>query len=80
MQHVHYYVGEDAAHTGLGTPYTWKCARISDLTNSPASGLFDEQDMLKPFHPLFVIAHEAAQKLRAWSEGQGRDWEVDHKA
>lgn len=77
VQHVHYYLGEDASGSNLAPPFRWRCLPLSDLPSSSADGVFDQQDTLQPFHPVFVIPHEAAQSLRDWAERQRRTWPVD---
>lgn len=76
MQHVHYYLREDASTSGVPTPFRWRCRPLYDVLGKSGGGVFDAQDTLAPFHPLFVIPHRAAQAMRDWSEGQTRNWSV----
>jgi protein farnesyltransferase subunit beta len=63
----------------MPTPFRWKCQPLLDMPGTSAAGIFDRQDVLRPFHPLFVIPHEAAKNMRDWSEGQRGSWSVDQQ-
>ena len=78
MQHVHYYLTEGPSSSGLTSPFRWRSLPLSDLPGNSADAVFDHEDALQPLHPLFVIPHDAAQKLRDWSESQKREWSADH--
>lgn len=34
--------------------------------------VFDEGDMVKAFHPVFAIPHDAVMAVRSWAESQER--------
>jgi protein farnesyltransferase subunit beta len=81
VQHLHYHIGQNGTDSTSPTAFQWRSVPLSD----PAGGSTGEKArrgegngssgrtaQLEPFHPLFVIAHQAAQKMRDWSEEQSR--------
>lgn len=80
VQHLHYHIGPNGSASTSPTAFQWRSVPVSnpagDLTVENArqgegDGL-GRTAILEPFHPLFVVAHQAAQKMRDWSEEQSR--------
>ena len=34
--------------------------------------VYDEEDVMKAFHPVYVIPHDAVLNIRSWAESQER--------
>jgi hypothetical protein len=34
--------------------------------------VFDEEDLVEAFHPVYAIPHEAVSAMRSWAESQER--------
>ncbi|KAK2813030.1 hypothetical protein FQN49_008335 [Arthroderma sp. PD_2] len=45
--------------------FSWTCSPIVASTDDPDT-VYDEDDRVKPLHPLFVIPHSAAERIRSW--------------
>ena len=67
MQYLHYHSADDASSVG---PFRWRYQPLLDLPGALPDGIFDPKNILQPCHPLFVIPHVSAQKIRDWSEAQ----------
>lgn len=70
MQHVHYHAADPGSED---SPYGWKSRPFSN-NDLVEEGLFHPDDILLPFHPLFVVPHGCAHRLRDWAESQADDW------
>ncbi|KAL4788267.1 terpenoid cyclases/protein prenyltransferase alpha-alpha toroid [Aspergillus varians] len=70
IQYYHFHTNSSAiSDERFSSAFSWKCrvARDSDDQGSDAN-VFDENDRLKAFHPLYVIPHKAAESIRLWCE------------
>lgn len=64
-QHNHYRTDSSASSSEtFASAYSWKSTPIRK------DNVFEKSDRLTPFHPLFVIPHQAAERMRLWYESE----------
>lgn len=65
-QHHHYRTDTSASSGEMfASAFSWKSSPI------PTEEIVCEKsDRLEPFHPLYVIPHRAAEKMRLWYEAE----------
>ncbi|KAJ5090247.1 hypothetical protein N7532_008931 [Penicillium argentinense] len=65
-QHVHYRTDSSpCSHKNFAAAFSWQFT-----PTNPEEDVFEKYDRLTAFHPLFVVPHDAARKMRLWFEGE----------
>lgn len=55
----------------LGFAFAWSCGQDGAAEKAEdGPELFEEEDLLLPIHPVFVIPFGAVERTRAWFEGK----------
>ena len=70
MQHVHYHMADSGQEDSA---YGWR-SRPLEPSEIETDGLVHQDDLLLPVHPLFVVPHDCAHRVREWSQKQPDDW------
>ncbi|KAJ5584249.1 uncharacterized protein N7459_004049 [Penicillium hispanicum] len=66
MQHYHYRADSSPVSNEMfSSAFAWRSTPIETDDN-----VYEKGDCLKPFHPLYGIPHESAEKMRLWCEAQ----------
>ncbi|KAL2870853.1 CAAX farnesyltransferase subunit beta RAM1 [Aspergillus lucknowensis] len=75
VQHYHYHTDASAtSNEECSSAFSWKYIRVRKSDNHGSDiNVFDENDRLAAFHPLYVIPHEAAESIRLWCESRPLD-------
>ncbi|KAL1969552.1 hypothetical protein VTN77DRAFT_8990 [Rasamsonia byssochlamydoides] len=70
LQYHHYHTGDGSPFSGIfASAFSWKTAPILSSPDAEAdANVFEEDDRLTPFHPLYSIPHQAAENMRRWCE------------
>lgn len=63
-QHHHYRTDSSVSSGRFASAFSWRSSPIRDDT------VYEKDDRLAPFHPLYVIPYQAAEKMRLWYEAQ----------
>lgn len=64
-QHHHYRTDVSASSSeAFASAFSWKSSPIRE------DNVFEKNDRLAAFHPLYVIPHQAAEKMRLWYESE----------
>lgn len=64
-QHHHYRTDVSASSSeAFASAFSWKSSPIRE------DNVFEKNDRLTAFHPLYVIPHRAAEKMRLWYESE----------
>ncbi|KAJ5518569.1 hypothetical protein N7453_000991 [Penicillium expansum] len=61
-QNHHYRTDSSVTSNNFSSSFSWKSSPNRDQAN-----VFSRGDRLEPMHPLYVIPHKAAEKMRLWS-------------
>ncbi|OQD81166.1 hypothetical protein PENANT_c029G03136 [Penicillium antarcticum] len=67
-QHNHYRTDSSVSSEGFASAFSWK-----STPSQAEDNVFDKADRLESLHPLYVIPHKAAEKMRLWFEAQPLD-------
>lgn len=62
-QHHHYRTDSSTVSEGFSSAFSWKSS-----PSHAEDSVFSEGDGLAPLHPLYLIPHKDAEKMRRWSE------------
>ncbi|KAI9367785.1 terpenoid cyclases/protein prenyltransferase alpha-alpha toroid [Aspergillus egyptiacus] len=70
VQHDHYHSNSSVSSSEQFTSaFSWKHRPVQNSDCHPSDvNVFDENDRLMAFHPLYVIPHQAAEGIRLWCE------------
>ncbi|KAJ5155215.1 hypothetical protein N7492_008018, partial [Penicillium capsulatum] len=63
-QHDHYRTDSSISSGRFASAFSWRSSPARD------NMVYEQSDRLAPFHPLYVIPHQAAEKMRLWYEAQ----------
>lgn len=64
-QHYHYRTEQSASSSEVfSSAFSWRSSPIRE------DSVFEKSDRLEPLHPLYVIPHQAAEKVRLWCEAR----------
>jgi protein farnesyltransferase subunit beta len=64
-QHNHYRTDSSASSSKeFAHAFSWKSSPIRE------DNVFEKSDRLAAFHPLYVIPHQAAERMRLWYEAE----------
>lgn len=69
VQHSHYYE-TPRLESQFAYAFTWKWTKSMPLPTD--RDVYDAEDAVKAFHPVYVIPHDAVLKFRRWAESQQR--------
>lgn len=73
VQYRHYHTDSSAASgENFTSAFSWKSSPIIDKDDTETN-VFDEEDRLTAFHPMYAIPHKAAEDMRRWYEKETFD-------
>lgn len=65
-QHHHYRTDQSVSSSEIfSSAFSWRSS-----PNRAEDNVFEKSDRLAPFHPVYVIPHQAAERMRLRFEGQ----------
>lgn len=62
-QNHHYRTDSSIVPDGFSSAFSWKSSPIKSADN-----VFSKGDRLAPLHPLYLIPHKDAERMRLWSQ------------
>ncbi|KAL9623735.1 MAG: hypothetical protein Q9160_001965 [Pyrenula sp. 1 TL-2023] len=78
-QHQHYYLTPTTLHEKFTPGMAWRSQPLNPVfaaETEPYDVWGEDEERLRPLHPIFCCPREAAEGIRRWSEEQGRGWGV----
>ncbi|PTU24265.1 hypothetical protein P175DRAFT_0505943 [Aspergillus ochraceoroseus IBT 24754] len=72
VQYRHYHTDSSSISQGeFSSAFSWKYLPVFESDGQGSDiNVFGENDRLMAFHPLFVIPHKAAERMRLWYESE----------
>ncbi|KAL4952057.1 terpenoid cyclases/protein prenyltransferase alpha-alpha toroid [Aspergillus filifer] len=70
VQHDHYHTNSSAtSDKQFASAFSWKSRPAQESEDHVSDvNVFDQNDRLTAFHPLYLIPHKAAESMRVWCE------------
>lgn len=62
-QNHHYRTDASVVSGGFSSAFSWKSS-----PSHTEDDVFSQGDRLAPLHPLYLIPHECAERMRLWSQ------------